>query len=273
MAINEYRYDSYTLPVPTAFEDVFSHFYFAENSTEQPVTKTLMPSYQTLLIFSFGAPASLISQQDTKVSINKCLVLGPVKQAFQYTLPANAQILAANFKEDAFYRFFGNTVLSGRMPLDPDTLLPQNCFTSLWLILHKMKSAQERMECILEFCKPYLRDRNPVTQLLSSFNDEALNPIKAIAGQTQQSERSIQLNHKKYFGYSAKEISRYQRFIKAVEMIGGMASGAAKVDWFEVTENCGYYDQSQLIHDFRHFINLSPTKFLKFQQDICQAKP
>jgi AraC-like DNA-binding protein len=44
------------------------------------------------------------------------------------------------------------------------------------------------------------------------------------------------------------------------------------MDWFEVINECGYYDQSQLIHDFKHYINLSPAKYLKFQQDICNPK-
>ncbi|HEY0298211.1 MAG TPA: AraC family transcriptional regulator [Arachidicoccus sp.] len=48
-----------------------------------------------------------------------------------------------------------------------------------------------------------------------------------------------------------------------------IASNAKKIDWFDIISECGYYDQSQLIHDFKHYINLSPVKYLSFQQDIC----
>ncbi|MFZ0596955.1 MAG: AraC family transcriptional regulator [Flavobacterium sp.] len=37
-------------------------------------------------------------------------------------------------------------------------------------------------------------------------------------------------------------------------------------------DQCGYYDQSQLIHDFKYYMNISPTKFLKFQNDIYGSK-
>lgn len=77
---------------------------------------------------------------------------------------------------------------------------------------------------------------------------------------------------KNIWGYSAKEISRHQRFLKAVELVQNMALSNSKADWFDVVNKCGYYDQSQLIHDFKHYTHLSPSKYLKFQQDICYPK-
>lgn len=273
METSEQGYNNYRLPVPVAFENVFSHFYFAENNTSQSITKTLLPSYQTIMVFSFGATVSLISQQGTTIAVEKCMVLGPIKRPLTYTLPVNAEILVANFKEDAFYRFFGNALLSDHLPVHPDELLEENCFTSLWTALKKLPATEERMNFVLEFCKPYLGNRNTTIDLLSKVTNDDISPIKDVAEKTGQSERNIQLNYKKHFGYSAKEKSRYLRFIKAVETVQRIASASAKADWFEVIDQCGYYDQSQLIHDFKHFLNLSPTKFLQFQQDICQAKP
>ena len=72
--------------------------------------------------------------------------------------------------------------------------------------------------------------------------------------------------------YSAKEYNRYERFIKAIALIQNIAYTNSKIDWFEIVAECAYYDQSQLINDFKHYINLSPTKYLKFHQDICNSK-
>ncbi|MGO3805023.1 MAG: helix-turn-helix domain-containing protein, partial [Sphingobacterium sp.] len=82
-------------------------------------------------------------------------------------------------------------------------------------------------------------------------------------------ERTIQLKQKIHFGYSVKEINRYKRFLRAVEYIESIDSKVSKEDWFTIINDCGYYDQSQLINDFKHYLNLSPTKYLKYQQDIC----
>lgn len=266
------KYNNFRIPVPTEFEDVFSHFYFAENTSSMTVTKTLLPSYQTILIFNFGSKILLYSKQNTEIEVDKCLVLGPIKQAFNYTLPSNSEILVANFKNDAFYRFFGNAFVAEHLPINPDNLLDENCFTVLWTNLLPIQNINHRIDYILEFCKPYLRFRNIIAEKLSNFNDETQNSIKSVASQQNQTERNIQLYHKKYLGYTAKEIYRYQRFLKAIELIQINASKSTKIDWFEIITECGYYDQSQLIHDFKHFIKLSPKQYIKFQQDICNPK-
>jgi AraC-like DNA-binding protein len=125
---------------------------------------------------------------------------------------------------------------------------------------------------LLDFCKPYLQQRNPIAEQIASFDGDNQSPIKAISAENNLSERAVQLNHKKYLGYSAKEISRYQRFLKAIQLIQTIATDTSKIDWFEIISECGYYDQSQLIHDFKHYLNLSPSKYLKFQQDICNPR-
>jgi len=264
--------NNYRIAVPLAFESVFSHFYFAENKTAFPVTKTLLPSFQIILVFNFGIKSSLKSKQGAVLEVEKCIVLGPIKQAFDYTLEPNSEILVANFKEDAFYRFFGH-VLFDSLPIHPDDLIHENCFTLLWEELQKLSDTNERIDYILDFCKPYLREQNTITTLLNEFQDENINPIKAIASQINQTERNIQLNQKKVFGYTIKEVNRYERFLKAVDQIQNNITNNLKVDWLTIVDKCGYYDQSQLIHDFKYYMNISPTKFLKFQSDICSSKP
>lgn len=266
------EYNGYRISVPPEFETIFSHFYFAKNLSDQPVTKTLLPTYQTILLFCFGESASMITKEKTRITVDKCIVFGPIRHSFDYTLPAKTSILVANFKDDAFYRFFGKACISYHSAINPDDLLSENCFTNLWYQISKISSPQEQIDHILEFCKPYLQDRDTTGQLLSSFTDENLNPIKTIAEQTNQSERTIQLKQKEQFGYSSKEINRYNRFSKAIQLIEKEIAHQKKVEWFTIVDACNYYDQSQLIHDFKHFIQLSPSQYLKFQQDICNPK-
>ncbi|WP_160137441.1 AraC family transcriptional regulator [Chryseobacterium sp. c4a] len=264
-------YHHYRLPVPSEFETVFSHFYFAENNSTDSITKTLLPSFQTIMVFNFGTKARLISSAENGIEVEKCIVLGPIKAAFEYILPPGAQILVANFKGDAFYRFFGKAFLSDHLPIHPDEAMEENCFTYLWHQLNSITNISDRVDCILNFCRPYLKLQDITAALLANFNDDALNPIQSIAEETGQTERNIQLMHKKHFGYSAKEVSRYKRFVKAIRQIEQVLLSSKNVDWLEIIEECGYYDQSQLNHDFKHFINLSPKNFVRFQQDICQA--
>jgi len=234
----------------------------------------LLPSYQTMLVFNFGANAVLHTAQNTLIEIDKCLVLGPIKQAIDYSLPPLSEILVVNLIDDAFYRFFGHALTPANLPIHPDALLDDNCFTTLWSVLNQTDDPVLQVDYLLQFCKPYLSQRSQLAEALVNFEDPSLSPIKAVASEQHQSKRNIQLNHKKQLGYSAKELTRYQRFIKAIALIQQIATDSAeakrtKVDWFEVINACGYYDQRQLIHDFKHYLNLSPTKCLKFQEEIC----
>ncbi|MBK1897796.1 helix-turn-helix transcriptional regulator [Chryseobacterium paridis] len=266
------EYNGYRISVPPEFETIFSHFYFAENMSEEAVTKTLLPTYQTILLFCFGESASMVTKEKTKITVDKCIVFGPIRNSFDYTLPAKTSILVANFKDDAFYRFFGKACISYNAAMNPDDLLDENCFTNLWYQISALNSTQKQVDHILEFCKPYLQSRDTTSQLLSNFTYDNLNPIKTIAEKTNQSERNIQLKQKQQFGYSSKEINRYNRFSKAIQLIEKKIANQNKVEWFTIIDECNYYDQSQLIHDFKHFIHLSPSQYLKFQQDICNPK-
>jgi AraC-like DNA-binding protein len=272
MLAHKSKYISLRIAVPTDYEEVFSNFYYAKNNSSDSISKTLLPSFQTILIFNFGVKAILHSKYNTELAVDKCLVIGPIKQAFDYSLPPYSEILVANFKDDAFYRFFGNASIAEHLPLHPDDLLDENCFTALWVELNKIDDTHRRVEFMLEFCKPYLKQRHTIVEKLTNLKNENLNPIKIVASQQNQTERNIQLTHKKTLGFTAKEICRYQRFLKAIQLIQNIASNTSKIDWFEIISQCGYYDQSQLIHDFKHYINISPTKYIKFQQDICMAK-
>jgi len=263
------EYKAFRIAVPKAFEQAFSHFYFAKNKSSTTIIKTLLPSYQTILIFNFGETPYLLSKQNTRVEVDKYLMLGPIKQAFDYALPPNAEILTINFKDDAFYRFFGSACIAEHVPINPDELLNEDCFSILWHELRKMNDTDARVHHILKFSEPYLVGRNKIAEQLANFKEQSLNPIKFVASQNNQSERNTQLNHKKHFGYSAKEHNRYERFLKTVKLIQNLASTGSKIDWFEIVAECSYYDQSQLIKDFKYYLNLSPTKYLKFQQDIC----
>ncbi|GAA4792683.1 hypothetical protein GCM10023231_21060 [Olivibacter ginsenosidimutans] len=273
MVNTDLKYHNYRIPVPAAYEAVFTHFYFAANKSKTTITKKLLPSFQKIMLFNFGSPTIIHSPQRTEIIVEKCLVLGPIKQAFDYSLLPDSEILVANFKDDAFYRFFGDAAAGVNLPIHPDELLHENCFTALWTVLHGIQDTHEKVDFILEYCKPYLNPQGTIATQLTHISNGNLNPIKVVASKRQQTERHIQQEYKRQFGYTAKEKMRYHRFLIAVERLEEIASHDGSVNWFEIVDDCGYYDQSQLIRDFKYYIGMSPMKYLKFQQDICTAKP
>ena len=272
MQANE-QYISKRIDVPESFAEVFTYFYYAKNNGLKAVHKTLLPSFQTIMVFNFGKESCISANDQITLEVPNCLVLGPIKQPFQYMLPAGTEILVGNFKGDAFYRFFGMSLATLPSPQHPDELISDNCFTALHHALTRIVSPEEKVNFILSFCQPYLKESDKIFEAIAASNDTAFNTVKVAAEQTNLSERAIQLHHKKYLGYSAKEISRYQRFLKALELLQTYTSAGTKADWFEIVHECNYYDQSQLIHDFKHFTHLSPKQYVQFQEAICMAQP
>jgi AraC-like DNA-binding protein len=63
-------------------------------------------------------------------------------------------------------------------------------------------------------------------------------------------------------GIAPKTLARIHRFQRA---LGGLNENR-DVDWSELADRCGYYDQSHLIHDFRQFAGMSPSEFARQAQ-------
>jgi AraC-like DNA-binding protein len=262
------------IPVPEEWDQVFDPFYYAVNQQDEPVRKRLSPTFQTILVFNFGPPALFYPTEDQPLFIEKSMVIGPIKLSHDYVLASGSEILVANFKLDAFYRFFGKHLRSYTDFIKhPDELLGEHCFSDLWQELKQLPHMQQRVDRILDFSASYIgeRDKGSEDVVADSDPDSTISPVKEIAGKKGQSERNIQLKYKKYLGYSAKEIGRYQRYKKALTWLQERAEKGNNIDWFEMIHEFGYYDQSHLIHDFNHFLGISPAQYLKLQEDICIA--
>jgi AraC-like DNA-binding protein len=78
--------------------------------------------------------------------------------------------------------------------------------------------------------------------------------------------RRVGLSHRRFnqvftaeVGLTPKMFSRLQRFQRVLALVRGTATP----DWARLSVDCGYFDQSHLIRDFREFSGLVPTNFLR----------
>ena len=164
-------YINYRIAFPEGYEKVFTHFYYAKNNTKETITKMLIPSYQTILIFSFGAKPYFKSQQNPYLEVDKYLMLGPIKHIIEYSLPPDSEILLVNFKDDAFFRFFGNATIAQNLPIVPDEFTNEDTFMILWHELNNITDVQARVNQILKFSKPYFESQSKIAEQIINFND------------------------------------------------------------------------------------------------------
>lgn len=260
------KYQGFRVDAPPELAEVVTHFYVVRNDSDEWITQRLIPSFQTIMVFNFGDPVRLLSEEDTEMQVDKCILLGPIKRSFVYSIPPNGKLLGVNFKDDAFHRFFGEVIFYADLPTDPDAFMTDNCFEAFWQQLADQPTIDKQIELFVQFCSPYLSERSELGGRLADFKDDSQHQIKAVAAEMDLSERTVQKKQKQLFGYSAKEHYRYQRFLKAIQYIH---ERPLATDWQDVVHAFNYYDQSHLIRDFQHFMGISPKQYLAFQQEIC----
>ncbi|WP_404339650.1 helix-turn-helix domain-containing protein [Pseudoalteromonas mariniglutinosa] len=252
------------ISIPENIKALYSHFYFAENSSNTTVTRTLLPSFQVMLIFSLGTPVSIKLKGKEIFTIDRFLMLGPVKKALEYQLPPQSEIIVVNFLGDATYNLFGLSQVNQHFI----SSFYKDCLIVIWKHIFELPDANSRAEYLLSVGQSYLCQTAPLSL---SFTDDCIQTPKAkyIAEKYSKTVRTVQMQYQKKFGFSAKEYHRYQRFIRAIEFIQSCIEADRLVDWAELVFEFGYYDQSHLIRDFKHYIHLTPSQYLAIQYQVC----
>ena len=80
--------------------------------------------------------------------------------------------------------------------------------------------------------------------------------IEDLATQTGFTRKHLGNLFQQQVGLSPKSLARIHRFRGALALLN---SGDGQVPWAELAEQCGYYDQSHLINEFRRFTGFSPV--------------
>ncbi len=84
-------------------------------------------------------------------------------------------------------------------------------------------------------------------------------PIEQLAADAGVSRRTLSAAFARDVGLSPKTLAKVVRFQSAIAMLGSRR----RVPWAELSELCGYYDQSHLVRDFQRFSGCSPGDFLR----------
>lgn len=83
--------------------------------------------------------------------------------------------------------------------------------------------------------------------------------IAQVADQSGLSHRQFIAVFRHEVGMSPKQFCRVHRFLQVL----CSTKGTGQINWAEVAQRHGYYDQAHLIHDFQEFAGISPTAYLR----------
>ena len=118
-----------------------------------------------------------------------------------------------------------------------------------------------RIEIIVSFLEKRVRKaqlkQHPVFSAIADIiHSNGLATIEKVADQYFISQRQFERKFKEYAGLTPKLFSRIVRFQAACRLFGAQQRSLTGIGY-----ECGYYDQSHFIHDFREFSGYHPKLY------------
>ncbi|NRR31067.1 AraC family transcriptional regulator [Oxalobacteraceae bacterium] len=198
--------------------------------------------------------------------------VGMMSRAIRVASPLPVRTVAVRFKPGAAGLFLGLPLHElNDQRADIDLLWERGAAArltdALWA---RALSDRERIHLIEQHLLAQLRKLSPsamgtliVRRALAAIDgsDGALR-VDALAQQLGVSRQHLAAQFRVQVGLTPKLYARISRFRRATAMLTDEAArtGAAP-DWAQLALDCGYFDQSHLIHDFQEFAGSTPQRF------------
>jgi AraC-like DNA-binding protein len=127
------------------------------------------------------------------------------------------------------------------------------------------------LELALVGLLPGARSLHPAVQLaLARFADGARVSVRDVVRESGLSHRRFLSIFKAQVGLSPKLFCRVRRFRHLHEL----ARRTGRIDWAELAQECGFFDQSHLAGEFRKLAGLTPTEYqqnLRWGRDVLDG--
>lgn len=176
-----------------------------------------------------------------------------------------SRLMGIRFLPLGAFRFFGLPMqeLSGQV-IDLDQVLGASAISELRSRLLEAASVLAQFQILVAWVTERMKSgpdedyaiRHAYRRLLSGGGDVR---IGALAEELGISQRHLIQRFRGQVGVAPKRFARIVRYRSAIERLIKEES----VDQASLALDCGYYDQSHFIHDFRAFSGATPTEFLR----------
>ncbi len=234
-------------------------------STKKNITRTI-PTFYTQLYFEFGGDISQLVYSKNKTIITKRTYLNAGISKW-YDIEEiendNNKILVKNLKVDLFpytiYELFG---------LSPYELLNEFIeIYDIWPIKTDYRNMIDEMEyckdgsCMIQIFEKYfiklLKKRKEIKHR-NMFPSYSIS-LNNLSNEIGYSKRWIQKEYKDKYGIKFNEMQKNMRFLKVLNKL----KDNREINFSLIALECGYYDQSHFIRDFKSIIGLTPSEFLR----------
>ena len=252
----------YTLAPPASLAGFVRFFWVLEHEVAgEPYIHRTMADGCAELIFHYKGRFDEINKADHPEKSFVAGLHGPSQTFRRFVIDQDFGIFGVYFYPFAIPALFGipSCEISNEMP-DLGSLLGSGG-RELEERVIAAGCNQERFQIICAYLESRLarqRLNEPaVFSIISQIiHTKGLARIPDLAASSFLSTRQFERKFKAYSGFSPKLFSRIIRFQDALN-----AYGTSPASLTEVAYNCGYYDQSHFIHDFKEFSGEHPRTY------------
>jgi len=135
-------------------------------------------------------------------------------------------------------------------------------------------TAAEKFQVLEEFLLAQAGSSSPVPRRVSyavkRFEaSPSTETVRSLAGELGISHKHFIHEFSRWAGLTPKLFCRIQRFQQVLAQI----ESSRAVEWADVSNACGYYDQAHFIRDFRAFSGLNPSAYLTQRGEYLNFVP
>jgi len=232
--------------------------------------ESLIPDGTIELMFNFGDDYAQIKDAQ-KVTVKGSHIIGIRKQSLLISQTRKQHFFSVRFKPGGSYPFFNVPahLFSGNF-YTVDELLEKD-FKTLEEQLEEASGNEERVRLANHFFLKKLYTIPDVSRFVAKCSKVLLqNPsltIKELSRQFNTNYKTIERRFNTVMGITPVELLKIKRFNNAVFTMYSCRHTSLTAIAYE----CGYYDQSHFIREFKQLTHYTPRDFLKEQFTIVQV--
>lgn len=258
-------------------DSLIDNFLFYEGYTPPQALERMLPDGGVDLIIDLtDVPKNLYDNSDfTRYRAFRRAWISGVRRGYITidSLPLSS-MMVVRFQPGGAHRFLGLPMdeLADRVELMDDFLGSE--FFDLRDALLEAGTMTRKFQCLERYFLRRVKDRlapNPLVRfaIQQIHAAPATATISDIASRTGYSHKHLVQVFTRHVGVSPKEYLRLIRFQAVLQAI----EKAQAICWNDLALDCGYYDQSHFIHEFRHFSGLTPTVYLGERGEYLNSLP
>jgi len=246
--------------------EIVSNMWFGEGKTAYQRDR-ILPSGQSQLLINLGPPQYRVEPgpPEKRVPFNDVWYSGLHQGPIDTEAPHGNALLGVAFSAHGTFPWLGEHMehLSDRIIALADAI--GDGALALRERLLNTPSLEARFKCVERWLLARLKPRTIVHPAVRWAVDRLAATggrvsIEELATQTGFTRKHLGNLFQQQVGLSPKSLARIHRFRGALALLDGRSG---QVPWAELAEQCGFYDQSHLINEFRRFTGFSPVELAR----------